>query len=210
MSDPLDTRKDYRFGALLEDDLDPDPVKQLRVWIEVAAQSGIVEANAMSLATVGPEHRPSSRMVLLRDLDARGLTFFTNYESRKAHELAVNPFACLNFWWGSLERQVRIEGRLERVSPEESDAYFDSRPYESQAASAASPQSQPITRSALEARVADLKRVHPDRVPRPAHWGGYRLIPDRFEFWQGRPARLHDRVVYQLQSGVWRTERLAP
>jgi pyridoxamine 5'-phosphate oxidase len=210
MTNPLELRKQYTVGALLESDANPDPVAQLRGWLEDATSAGIHEPNAMSVATIGANGRPSSRFVLLRGLDERGLTFFTNYESRKAQELEQYPFACVNFWWGSLERQVRVEGAVERVSSEESDAYFDSRPYESQAASAASPQSRPITREALENLVLELKRAHPDRVPRPENWGGFRIKPDAFEFWQGRPARLHDRLVYSLEGGAWVIRRIAP
>ena len=207
---PLEQRKEYRQGELLETTVRPDPIAQLQAWLLEAEGAGVYEPNAMNVATVGADGRPSSRTVLLRGLDARGLTFFTNYDSRKGQELGANPFACLHFWWGQLERQVRVEGRMSRVSAEESDAYFASRPYESQAASAASPQSQPITRAALEALVADLKRQHSDGIPRPAGWGGYRLEPARFEFWQGRPARLHDRLVFTREGEGWSIERIAP
>jgi pyridoxamine 5'-phosphate oxidase len=205
---PLQTRKDYQRGSLELSDLLENPLEQLKVWLTEATNAGIQEPNAMCVSTVR-RSRPSSRMVLLRGLDT-GLVFYTNYLSQKGTDAASNAFACANFWWGSLERQVRIEGRLEKVSPAESDAYFASRPYDSQLASAASPQSQPIARTTLEQMMQDLRHQHPEIVPRPSHWGGFRLVPDGFEFWQGRAARLHDRMVYQLENGVWTRQRLAP
>jgi pyridoxamine 5'-phosphate oxidase len=210
MTDSLDVRNEYRQGALEETSINPNPIQQLRIWLEQATQAGVIEANAMTVSSVGANNRPSSRVVLLRGLEESGLTFFSNYASRKSQEFDTHPFACTNFWWGSLERQVRVEGTISRVSSQESDAYFNSRPYESQLASAASPQSQPTTRHELEARVEALRHEHPKHVPRPAHWGGFRIVPDRFEFWQGRPARLHDRIVYILEADRWRLERLAP
>jgi pyridoxamine 5'-phosphate oxidase len=204
----LETRKDYLFSSLELADLLENPLEQLRVWLTDATEAGIPEPNAMCISTVLHD-RPSSRMVLLRGIDT-GLVFYTNFLSKKGTDAASNAFACANLWWGSLERQVRIEGKTVKVSSNESDAYFASRPYESQLASAASPQSQPITRSVLEQRVEDLRVKCPDAVPRPPHWGGFRLLPDYFEFWQGRAARLHDRIVYRLEHGVWMCERLAP
>lgn len=202
---------EYTHGFLEEDSLAASPFDQLRRWLEEAEAGGAVEPAAMCVSTVGPDGRPSSRFVLLRGLDERGLTFFTNYESRKGHELAANPFACIAFWWGALERQVRVEGRVEKVDPAESDAYFHGRPRASQLASAASPQSQVVSsREELERHVSDLAARHPDEVPRPDSWGGYRLVPDRFEFWQGRPARLHDRFRYRLEAEAWLIERLGP
>jgi pyridoxamine 5'-phosphate oxidase len=209
-SGSLEFRKEYRQGSLLESSIDPNPIAQLRTWLEQATQADVIEPNAMTVSSVGTNGRPSSRVVLLRGLEDSGLTFFTNYTSRKGQEFDAHGFACVNFWWGSLERQVRVEGAISRVSSEESDAYFNSRPYESQLASAASPQSQATTRSDLEALVEALRLEHPERVPRPAHWGGFRIVPDRFEFWQGRPARLHDRIAYSLEAGVWSLQRLAP
>ena len=206
----LDFRKEYKQGSLEESSINPNPIAQLRTWLEQATQAGVIEPNAMTVSGVGANSRPSSRVVLLRGLEDSGLTFFTNYASRKGQEFDVHGFACANFWWGSLERQVRVEGAISRVSSQESDAYFDSRPYESQLASAASPQSQTTTRSDLENLVAALRLEHPERVPRPAHWGGFRIVPDRFEFWQGRPARLHDRIVYLFENGIWKLQRLAP
>jgi pyridoxamine 5'-phosphate oxidase len=205
---PLETRKNYLRGSLEFSDLLENPLEQVGLWLEEAAQAGIQEPNAMCISTV-QQSRPSSRMVLLRGLDT-GLVFYTNYLSKKGTDIASNAYACANFWWGSLERQVRVEGKLEKVKAAESDAYFFSRPYESQLASAASPQSQPTTRPVLEQMVQDLRQQHPNAVPRPEHWGGFRLVPDRFEFWQGRAARLHDRLVYQLENGVWVCGRLAP
>ena len=209
-SGSLDFRKEYKQGSLEESSIDKNPVAQLRTWLEHATQAGVIEPNAMTVSSVGANGRPSSRVVLLRGLEDSGLTFFTNYGSRKGQEFDAHGFACVNFWWGALERQVRVEGAISRVSSHESDAYFDSRPYESQLASAASPQSQPTTRGELEALVAALRLEHPERVPRPDHWGGFRIVPDRFEFWQGRPARLHDRIVYVLEAGFWKLQRLAP
>ncbi len=199
--------------------VDPDPLKQLEAWLNAAIQAELVEPQAMTLGTVDAQGRPSSRVVLLRGLEtkggAEGLLFFSNYHSHKGHDLEGNPFACLNFFWGPLERQVRIEGRTEKLSAAESDAYFASRPRESQIASAASPQSQAIgSRGVLEEKMQALEAEFPDVIPRPEHWGGYRLIPDLFEFWQGRPARLHDRFQYRLEDsqggGVWQVSRLAP
>ena len=206
----LDFRKEYKQGSLEESSIDQNPIAQLRAWLEQATQAGVIEPNAMTVSSVGVNGRPSSRVVLLRGLEDSGLTFFTNYASRKGQEFDAHGFACTNFWWGALERQVRVEGAISRVSSQESDAYFDSRPYESQLASAASPQSQTTTRSDLENLVEALRLEHPERVPRPAHWGGFRIVPDRFEFWQGRPARLHDRISSRFSvAQVHTSTRLA-
>ena len=199
---------DYTHGTLDESQMLEDPIAQLRVWLGDARDQ--IEPNAMTVSTVAATGRPSSRVVLLRGLDDRGLTFYSNYESRKGAEIAATGAACLSFWWGALERQVRIEGIISKVSAEESDAYFASRPLESQLASAASPQSQVVTRDQLEARVNALRLEYPVAMPRPAHWGGYRVAPDYMEFWQGRKARLHDRIAYTLQGAVWQRSRLAP
>jgi pyridoxamine 5'-phosphate oxidase len=209
VTEALDTRKEYALGTLEDSALRDDPLEQLRLWLDEAAAAEVLEPNAMTLSTVATDGRPSSRVVLLRGLDS-GLVFYTNYASRKGQDLAATGLICANFWWGALERQVRVEGTAYPVSGAESDAYFASRPYESQLASAASPQSQPISRDALQARVAALRAEYPERVPRPPHWGGFRLTPDYLEFWQGRKARLHDRIAYRLEGGVWHKQRLAP
>ncbi|WP_027877085.1 pyridoxamine 5'-phosphate oxidase [Meiothermus cerbereus] len=207
-----DLRSDYTYGTLSEQDADPNPFRQLERWLAEAIETHLYEPHGMTLSTVGANGRPSSRVVLLRGLDDSGLVFFSNYHSRKGRELEANPWACLNFWWPPLERQVRVEGQVEQVEPQLSDEYFASRPYDSQIGAAASPQSEVIaSREVLEQRIAELKARYPETVPRPAHWGGYRLKPDTFEFWQGRPSRLHDRLVYRLQpDGEWKIERLAP
>ena len=199
---------DYTHGTLDQSQMLENPLAQLALWLEDACDA--IEPNAMTVCTVAQSGKPSSRVVLLRGLDDRGLTFYSNYDSRKGQEIAATGAACLSFWWGALERQVRIEGSIAKVSAEESDAYFASRPLESQLASAASPQSQVVSRSDLEARVAALRVEYPVSMPRPAHWGGYVVTPDYLEFWQGRKARLHDRVVYSLQDGIWQRSRLAP
>jgi pyridoxamine 5'-phosphate oxidase len=209
MDAPLTHRSEYTQGTLEEHNVLADPLAQLARWLEDAERAGVVEPNAMTVGTVGANGQPSSRVVLLRGLDG-GLTFFTNYDSRKGEEIGVDALVCVNFWWGALERQVRVEGTATRLSAAESDAYFASRPLESQLASAASPQSQPITRADLEARVAALRAQYPKAVPRPAHWGGYRIAPERVEFWQGRAARLHDRLVYTPSGAGWTISRLAP
>jgi pyridoxamine 5'-phosphate oxidase len=205
-------RREYAREALAEADVDADPVVQFGRWFEQAEQAGLLEPTAMTLATATPDGRPSARMVLLRGFDQRGFCFYTNYDSRKGAELAANPQAALVLWWGELERQVRVEGRVERTSREESEAYFRSRPLGSRLSAAASPQSQVIEgRAALERRVAELAAGLADgEVPLPAHWGGYRVVHQVVEFWQGRPNRLHDRLRYTRQGPGWRLERLAP
>lgn len=205
-------RREYTREALAEADVDADPVVQFGRWFEQAEQAGLLEPHAMTLATATPDGRPSARMVLLRGFDERGFCFYTNYESRKGAELAANPRAALVFWWGELERQVRIEGTVERTSRAESEAYFASRPPGSRLSAAASPQSRVIEgRAALERRVAELAAVVPDgNVPLPGFWGGYRLAHEVVEFWQGRPNRLHDRLRYRRAGDGWRIERLAP
>ncbi|HWD47907.1 MAG TPA: pyridoxamine 5'-phosphate oxidase [Actinomycetota bacterium] len=204
-------RWEYAREALAEADVDADPVVQFGRWFEQATQAGLLEPSAMTLATATPDGRPSARMVLLRGFDERGFCFYTNYESRKGAELAANPLAALVFWWGPLERQVRIEGRVTPTSRAESEAYFHSRPPGSQLSAAASPQSQVIDRATLERRVAELATSLPDgMVPLPDFWGGYRLTPEVVEFWQGRPNRLHDRLRYRRAGDAWVIERLAP
>jgi pyridoxamine 5'-phosphate oxidase len=206
-----DIRKDYRSASLSESDVAASPIAQFDTWLKEAIAGEIPEPTAMTLATVGVDGRPSTRVVLLKGIDARGPVWFTNYQSRKGRELAGNHFAALQFHWVELERVVRIEGRVEKVSDAESDAYFDTRPLDSRIGAWASPQSEPISnRAVLVARAAEYAAKFLLRPPRPPHWGGYRMLPDRFEFWQGRPSRLHDRIVYRLERDVWRTERLAP
>jgi pyridoxamine 5'-phosphate oxidase len=206
-------RKNHSLLSLREDDLDPDPIRQFQVWLDEALRSEVPEVNAMALATATPDGRPSVRMVLLRGIDERGFSFFTNYESRKARELEANPLAAMVFFWHEVERQVRVEGRIERTSEEESDRYFHGRPAGSKLGAWSSPQSRVISgREELEAQFRALEDRYPDgSIPRPATWGGYRLIPESIEFWQGRPNRLHDRLRYTRQAdGNWMIERLAP
>ena len=197
-------RSDYTKGELSEEDLLPDPFQLFREWLDTARRQGAIEPEAFCLSTSTSDGKPSGRMLLLRGID-EGLLFYTNYLSRKGGELALNPHAAMTFWWGSLERQLRVEGDVEELTPEESQAYFDSRPPGSRQASAASPQSQVVAnRDELEARVEAAGTERPD------HWGGYRLVPHTFEFWQGRPSRLHDRFRYKRADDAWRIERLAP
>jgi pyridoxamine 5'-phosphate oxidase len=198
--------------CLTEADLESDPILQFRKWFEEATLCDIPDPHAMALATATPDGRPSVRMVLLRGCDERGFAFFTNYHSRKSKELDANPQAALVFFWQGLERQVRIEGRAERVSAEESDAYFQTRPAGARLGAWASPQSEVIAdRETLDAQCRALERRYPDgKIPRPEHWGGYRVIPETIEFWQGRLNRLHDRLRYSRKGSGWRIERLAP
>lgn len=207
-------RKDYALHGLRAADLHADPIEQFNAWMKAAVAAEGSEANAMTLATATADARPSARIVLLKQVDARGFTFFTNYDSRKGGQLDENPHAALVFWWRSLERQVRIEGQVEKVGPEASDAYFAVRPLESRLGAWASPQSQVIPdRETLERALADAAAKFEDGdVPRPPHWGGYRVVPGLIEFWQGRPGRLHDRLRYcrDGEDDAWRIERLAP
>jgi pyridoxamine 5'-phosphate oxidase len=206
-----DIRKDYKVASLAESDVAPSPFTQFDKWLKQAIDAALPEPNAMTLATVGADGRPSTRVVLIKGSEERGPVWFTNYQSRKGRELAGNPFAALQFHWVELERVVRIEGRVEKVSDAESDAYFNGRPLDSRIGAWASPQSETISsRAVLVARAAEYAAKFLLKPPRPPHWGGYRLLPDQFEFWQGRPSRLHDRIVYRLQDGAWRIERLAP
>jgi pyridoxamine 5'-phosphate oxidase len=199
--------------ALTEDDLLPDPIALVGRWFADAQAAGVEQHDAMTLATATPDGRPSARVVLLKGIDARGFAFFTNYESRKGRELDANPYAALTLLWTSLQRQVRATGRVERLSDEESDAYFGTRPRGSQLGAWASQQSRPLPdRAELEARWAALdERWGGAAVPRPPHWGGYRVVPDEIEVWQGRANRLHDRFRYvRAPGGAWTYERLAP
>ncbi len=207
-----DLRKSYEHGSLEEHQVAGEPLRQFQDWLTEALRIGIHEPNAMTVATVGANGRPSSRPVLIKGCDERGIVWYTNYASRKGRELEAHPFAALQFHWVELERVVRIEGAVEKVSAEESDAYFASRPLSHRIGAWASPQSEVIPgRGTIVARAAEhgLKfGLHP---PRPPHWGGYRLVPDYWEFWQGRASRLHDRIAYRLQAdGSWQRERLAP
>lgn len=207
-----DIRTDYSQAALSESDAHANPIAQFSKWFDEALRAEVPEPNAMGVSTVGTDGRPSSRILLIKDFDQRGFTWFTNYESRKGRELQENPYAALLFHWVALERQVRIEGRVERVSAEESERYFQSRPIKSRLGAIASSQSRPIAdRTALETQYADAEVKYGDKPPRPNHWGGYRLTPDYMEFWQGRRSRLHDRIAYQLDDGgIWVCQRLQP
>lgn len=206
-----DLRKSYERAELDETHSAADPLLQFERWLGEAIAGQVPEPNAMTVATVGSDLRPSTRIVLIKGYDARGIVWFTNYDSRKGQELAGNPFAALQFHWVELERVVRIEGRVEKVSDEESDAYFASRPLDSRIGAWASPQSQPIDgRSVLVANAARYSAKFLLNPPRPPHWGGYRLVPERWEFWQGRRSRLHDRLCYQQEGQGWVKTRLAP
>jgi pyridoxamine 5'-phosphate oxidase len=209
-------RAHYARAALSEADAHPDPLAQLERWLAEAVRARAHEPNAMTLATATPDGRPAARVVLLKGVDGRGLSFYTNLESRKAAELSANPRAALVFWWPELERQVRVEGRVERVGDAEADAYYASRPLGSRLGAWASPQSRPLAdRAALDARLAEAEArfagAGPEGPPRPPFWGGFRVVPDAFEFWQGRPDRLHDRLAYAPDGrGGWAVTRLAP
>ena len=208
-----DRRKEYTLYNLREDEVDPDAIRQFELWFDEATKTEIPEPDAMTLATATPDGRPSARIVLLRGVDNRGFAFFTNYDSRKGRELDANPFAALVFFWHEQERQVRIEGRVHRVSPEESDQYFQSRPASSRIGAWASPQSEVIkSRELLEIRCKELEKdFEVGSTPRPPNWGGFRLVPQTIEFWQGRPSRLHDRLRYtRCGQSEWLIERLAP
>lgn len=208
-----DIRINYSQQELTEASVSQNPTQQFQQWLQEALDAKVDEPTAMVLSTVSGSGRPSARVVLLKGLDEQGYTFFTNYDSRKGHDLEASPYASLTFFWPALERQVRIEGKIAKVAAAESDTYFQSRPKGSQIGAWASPQSQVIeARKVLEQREQEFseKFANQDVVPRPAHWGGYRLQPDCVEFWQGRPSRLHDRIVYALEGQNWKIKRLAP
>ena len=206
-----DLRQEYMCSRLDEHEVAADPLRQFELWFEEAVRAQMPLVNAMTLGTVSAAGRPATRIVLLKGVDERGFVFYTNYASRKGRELAANPAASLLFHWNELEREVRIDGIAERVSAQESDTYFASRPVGSRLAAIASPQSEVVAdRSALEARFAETEQRYGSDPPRPAHWGGFRVVPDAIEFWQGRPNRLHDRVLYTRRAVGWQTCRLAP
>jgi pyridoxamine 5'-phosphate oxidase len=207
-----DIRRDYMKATLSEDIVDQNPIRQFTEWWIEATRAGIDEVNAMTLATVSDDSRPSARIVLLKGYDENGFVFFTNYESRKGKDLELNTRASLLFFWKELERQVRIDGPCEKVSDAESDEYFYSRPEGSRIGAWASPQSQVISsRDVLDQNIIELEnRFQGSSVPRPPHWGGYRVRPEQVEFWQGRPSRLHDRILYTREAAGWKIDRLAP
>lgn len=206
-----DIRKDYRLQALEEDALAANPFSQLYRWLEEAINAKLSEPTAMNIATVDADGQPSSRIVLLKGIEAGLLKFFTNYDSKKGHELAYNPKAAITFFWPEVERQVRVQGKVVKLSEEESDAYFFSRPVDSQIGAHASPQSTIILgREVLEQNVLEISKDYLENRRRPEFWGGYGLVPFYFEFWQGRSNRLHDRLFYEMTDGAWFTGRLAP
>ena len=210
-----DLRQEYMRAGLLEADAHADPLVQFQRWFEGAQAAQLPLANAMTLATVSPGGAPAARVVLLKGVERGGFVFYTNYASRKGRELAAQPRACLVFLWAELERQVRIEGRVEKVAPADADAYYAGRPLGARLSAWASAQSQPVCgRAALERSLEEMGRRHGESPPRPPHWGGYRLLPEAIEFWQGRANRLHDRLLYRRAAGDatagWKIERLAP
>lgn len=208
-----DLRQNYTLTGLSKTDVDSDPIKQFNAWFTQALEADIIEPNAMTLATATSDGKPTARIVLLKGFDARGFVFYTNYESQKGQQLLTNPYAALVFLWDKLERQVRIEGEVVKLDRAESETYFHSRPQASQLGAWASDQSRVIpNRAVLEQKLEDLRALYQDKtVPIPEHWGGFRVIPKRVEFWQGRSSRLHDRLVYDLQDdSMWQITRLAP
>lgn len=210
--DISDLRREYDLGGLDEADLAADPFTQFGLWLEQAIAADPQDPTAMTLATADRQGRPSARVVLLKGFDERGFVFYTNYDSRKGRELAANPWAALSFFWAPLHRQVRIEGTVEKIAAAESDVYYASRPLGSRLGAWASPQSRPIAdRAELERALAEVAARHEQgELPRPEFWGGYRLRPETIEFWQGRPSRLHDRILFQRGPGGWQRQRLAP
>ncbi|NEQ80001.1 MAG: pyridoxamine 5'-phosphate oxidase [Moorea sp. SIO2I5] len=208
-----DLRKEYTLKGLSETDVHPNPFEQFKIWFDQAVAAELPEPNAMTIATATPDGKPSARMVLLKGYDQRGFVFYTNYESNKGQQLIENPWAAITFWWAELERQLRIEGRVEKLTAAESDDYFNSRPKDSQLGAWVSDQSQVIpSREVLEQQLQQLKQDYENKeVPRPPHWGGFRVIPSEIEFWQGRPSRLHDRLLYNRgEDGDWVLKRLSP
>lgn len=204
-------RQDYTNQSLNEEDCSKNPLEQFQQWMSAAIHAKVNEPTAMNLATIGEDNRPNSRIVLLKEITAEGLVFFSNYHSRKGRSLAQHPFGALTFFWPELERQVRIEGKIEQLNSTDSDEYFRSRPYTSRIGAWASQQSEVIpSKAELMKRATKFAAKYLLNVPRPPHWGGYLLTPDRFEFWQGRPSRLHDRIQYTLQNNQWIKQRLAP
>jgi pyridoxamine 5'-phosphate oxidase len=204
-------RKDYSLKSLDERDVDPDPLAQFGKWLDEAIRAEALEPTAMNLSTVDARGRPAGRIMLLKGVDDRGFVFFSNYGSRKGRDLAAHPSAALTFLWKELERQVRVEGAIEKVDAAESDAYYEVRPLGSRIGAWASPQSDVVeSRLWLESRVEEFSAKFGEHPPRPPHWGGYRVIPDALEFWQGRQSRLHDRIAYRLENGKWARSRLAP
>jgi pyridoxamine 5'-phosphate oxidase len=204
-------RNDYNLQTLSEKDILQNPFQQAQQWLSEAIHHKIDEPTAMNIATVSPEGRPSSRIVLLKEINDRGFVFFTNYLSKKGKQLAQNPYAAATLFWKELERQIRIEGRIEKISAEESDQYYYSRPLGSRIGAIASPQSQIIeNRETLEQKVAELEKLPESEIKRPENWGGYLLLPEYIEFWQGRSSRLHDRLVFTFENNSWTLNRLAP
>lgn len=211
MTDLADIRRDFESSGLLESKMSSDPFDQFAAWMNEALSSNVLDANAMTLSTIGDDGRPSARVVLLKYFDADGFCFFTNYESRKGRDLTANPQASLNFFWPQLNRQIAILGRAGKTSREMSEKYFLSRPVDSRLAAWASAQSSEIeSREILEGRFDEFREKFGDEVPLPPFWGGFRLTPERFEFWQGRQNRMHDRIVYTLDDNVWHMSRLSP
>lgn len=204
-------RQDYAKKELSENQCLDNPISQFEIWLNEAFAAEVHEPTAMNVATVGADGKPQARMVLLKEVNEQGFVFFSNYTSRKGQAIDANPFVALTFFWAELERQVRVEGSIFRLPENESDEYFASRPYTSRLGAWASEQSQVIeNKNVLISRAAMFGVKHPINVPRPPHWGGYVIAPERVEFWQGRPSRLHDRIVYRRGNGVWQKERLAP
>lgn len=205
-------REDFTKGTLSEADVSTDPFNQFTVWLQQAVESNVPEVQAMDLSTVSENGRPSSRIVYLREFDQNGFSFYTNYNSKKGTELQKNPYASLTFFWPELERQIRIEGKIEKASPAQSDAYYNARPYDSKIGAWASDQSHSIfSRGDLEIKIEELKKQYSsETIKRPDFWGGFVLKADYYEFWQGRKSRLHDRIIYTLENNNWKISRLAP